>query len=280
MAEILDAARVHNAPREAEWLLEAATSGSPTSPVVAIVPDLPPSGLGRVDDEIAAAALELARRRAAGEPLQYLTGVAGFRRLELAVGPGVLIPRPETEIVAEKAMEVLPLSGTLIDVGTGSGAIALAVADERPDATVVATELYAEALRWAIKNRDALGLRVELVQGDLFEGMAPELRGKVDVVVSNLPYIGERERQDLPLDVVDHEPGVAIFGGHDGLDVIKRMSRASPTWLRDGGWLVMEISPWQKADVTRLLEAAGYADVGVERDLTGRDRVAYGRFKR
>lgn len=252
MTQVLAGAGIDNAHQEAEWLVEAAS--------------------GEVDR-----ALELARRRVAGEPLQYLTGIAGFRRLLLAVGPGVLIPRPETEGVAGKAIELLPQSGTLIDLGTGSGAIALAVADERPDAAVLATEISAEALRWAERNRDELGLSVRLILGDLFEGVPEELRGKIDVVVSNLPYIGERERQELPLDVVDHEPGVAIFGGHDGLELLRRMIPEATDWLAPDGWLVLEISPWQRDEMTRILTHTGFLDVVVEIDLAGRERVAIGR---
>ncbi len=252
MTQILEQAGLENAEREADWLIEAAS--------------------GR-----AAEAIRLAQRRASGEPLQYLTGVAGFRRLELAVGPGVLVPRPETEVVAGRAMELLPREGTLVDVGTGSGAIALAVADERPDARVLATESSIDALCWAERNRAALSARMELVAGDLFGGLPAALRGTVDVVVSNPPYIAEWEREALPRDVVEHEPHVALFAGDDGLAVIRRLARASREWLRPGGWLVVEIDPRQASAVRGDLESLGYEDVATGIDLAGRLRVAEGR---
>jgi release factor glutamine methyltransferase len=247
---ILASAGIENAYREARWLLEAASDEN--------------------------AAIELAHRRALGEPLQYLTGVAGFRRLELAVGPGVLIPRPETEIVVERALGVLPPNGTLVDIGTGSGAIALAVASERRDATVLATELSRDALAWAAKNRASLGLQVELLYGDLFEPLPPELRGGVDVCVSNPPYVAESDRGSLPTDVVDHEPQLALFA-RDGLEVIRRLIEEAPQWLKPDGWLVLEIGETQAADVDAILKRHGYRDGFIEQDLTGRERIAVAR---
>lgn len=236
--------------QEARWLLEAAPSE----------PD----------------ALELARRRADGEPLQYLTGIAGFRHLELRVGPGVLVPRPESEIVTDLAIERLPDGGILVDIGTGSGALALAVAHERPDATIYATEISDEAMKWARINRDAIAPQVQLFTGDLFEAVPAELKGRIDVLASNPPYIGEREREGLPKDVVDHEPGVAVFGGEDGLEIIRRLVDEAPAWIKPRGWLVLEISAWQRADMLKLLPAAGFENVVVRSDLAGRDRIALG----
>lgn len=190
----------------------------------------------------------------------------------------MLIPRPETEIVAERAIALLADGGTVVDVGTGSGAIALAIADERPDARVIATESSAEAMSWAAKNRALLDLDVELVLCDLLSGLPPELRGEIDVVVANLPYVAQADRTWLPREVVDHEPHEALFSGGDELEAIRRLSRAAPEWLRPRGHLVLEIGEWHGARVKTLLEAAGYEDVGVDADLNGRDRVAQGRF--
>ena len=241
-------AGVHNADREARWLTEAARGSA-------------------LD--------ELVRRRIAGEPLQYLTGIAGFRFLALEVGPGVLIPRPETEVVAQFAMDRLPANGIAIDVGTGSGAIALALKHERPDARVVATDLSGDALTWARRNRDRLGLDVELIEGDLFEGVSVELQGGVDVVVSNPPYVADEERASLPSEVKDHEPEIALFAPGDGLSVIGRLAREAKRWLRPGGYLVLEISPSQANEVKVLL--GEYRDAAIHPDLTGRDRVAVAR---
>ena len=250
IVEVLQQGGIENAHREARWLLESA---------------------GEVDS-----ALALARRRIAGEPLQYLTGIAGFRHLELAVGPGVLVPRPETESVAQRALDLLPPGGTLVDVGTGSGAIALSVAHERRDATVWGTDLSPEALSWAIANRDRLKLDVELVEGNLFDPLPDRLRGHVDVVVSNPPYVGEDERSILPREVVEHEPHVALFAD-DGLAVIRRLVDAAPVWLAEGGWLVLEISERHPAEVSDLLKSGGFDRVFVEQDLAGRARIASGR---
>lgn len=221
---------------------------------------------------------ELVRRRLAGEPLQYVLGTAAFRRLELKVGPGVFIPRPETEVVAERALGRLPTGGTLVDLCTGSGAIALAVADERPDALVIATELSPAAARWATSNRDSSGLRVEICRGDLFDALPPDLAGRVDVVVSNPPYVDPAERSALPRDVVDHEPEEALFAPGAGTSVIERITREAPAWLREDGWLVLEIGETQGDAVQAILESRGFAGVSIAPDLTGRDRIAEGRW--
>lgn len=211
------------------------------------------------------------------EPLQYLLGTAPFRRIELLVGPGVFIPRPETELVAGHALDRLPQGGTLLDVCTGSGAIALAAADERPDATVIATEVSGDALTWAGRNRDRLRLPVEILACDLFAGLPVALRGGVDVVVGNPPYVDTAERDRLPADVADHEPPEALFAPERGTSVIERIARGAPEWLKPGGWLVLEIGETQGPEVVRILVEGGYADVSVEPDLTGRDRIALGR---
>ena len=230
-----------------------------------------------LDAGVVERARALTERRAAGEPLQYVTGVAGFRRLDLEVGPGVFIPRPETESVAETAMGLLPLNGALIDVGTGSGAIALAVASERPDVRVWATESSADAARWARRNIGRLELPVRLLECDLFEGLPDEMRGRFDVVVSNPPYVAHDERAILPLDVVEHEPHEALFASGDGLSDVTRVARDAKKWLKAGSWLVLEIGETQGADVLSILEDAGYVSASVSMDLTGRDRIATGR---
>jgi len=227
----------------------------------------------RVEEQEVERAMALTRRRATGEPLQYVTGIAGFRRLELAVGPGVFIPRPETELVAERAIELLPAGGTVVDIGTGSGAIALAVADERPDARTIATEVSPDALRWARRNSSSLGLDVELLEGDLFEPLEPSLRGRVDVVVSNPPYVPEGDLIDLPRDVVEHEPHVALFASKDGLSVAERIAAEARAWLTARGWLVVEIGEVQGRAAAQVLEELGFSRVAIRRDLTGRERI-------
>jgi release factor glutamine methyltransferase len=259
---VLASGEVEWSSREPEWLLEAA--GGDAAGAASSRP---------VPSEVQAKAVELARRRAGGEPLQYLTGLAGFRRLELRVGPGVLVPRPETEVVAERAMQLLRPGGTMVDVGTGSGAIALAAADERPDATVWGTDTSLEALGWARSNAEALGLPVRFVRADLLDGCPAELRRRIDVVVANLPYVAESEAGLLPKDVVEHEPHVALFAGPEGLSAITSIAQQAVSWLSADGWLVLEIGEWQGGQVRSLLQGIGYRDVALHEDLTGRDRV-------
>jgi release factor glutamine methyltransferase len=252
---------------EARWLLEAAAGR--TQSELALHPE--------VDSSVEERALEYAQRRADGEPLQYVTGVAGFRRLTLAVGPGVFVPRPETELVAEKAMDRLPDGGTIVDVGTGSGAIALSVADERPDARVVATEISPAALEWVHKNRAALDSNVQIIEADLIDGLPEELKGRVDVIVSNPPYVADKQLNVLPADIVDHEPHVALFGGHEGMDATERLVADAKDWLRPGGWLVLEMGVAQAELVAGLLERHDYKDITVGVDYADWPRVIQGR---
>ena len=244
----LSTAGIHNADREARWLMEAAP-----------------------EDE---ALMSLVARRVAGEPLQYLTGLAGFRRLTMKIGPGALVPRPETESLAGRAIELIPQGGTVVDVGTGAGPIALSIADERPDVRVIATEISDEALEWARINRDELGLEVELILCDLFEGLPNELRRSVDVVISNPPYISENERSSLPTEVADHEPDVALFAARDGLEIFERIAFGAKGWLVPGGVLLSEIGDRQADTVVRLLGHLGYDSPVIRDDLVGRPRIA------
>ena len=235
----------------------------------------PPTGY--FEDEVRSKACELAERRVSGEPLQYLTGIAGFRRLELSVGPGVFVPRPETEVIVEHIIHRLPQAGTVVDLGTGSGAIALAVADERPDARVLATESSSDALAWAIRNKEKLGSSVEFLHGDLFDPLPESVRGSIDVVVSNPPYIADNERTALPTDVVDYEPHVALFSGVDGTTIIERIAPGATEWLARGGWLLIEISPHLQTVVPNLLRSHGFEEITLHPDLAERPRVVEAR---
>lgn len=268
--EVLREAGVPNEENEARWLLEAA-SGRSRSDLV-----LHPE----VDDGVERDAVELAERRAAGEPLQYVTGIAGFRRLDLRVGPGVFVPRPETELVVEKAMELLPQGGTVIDVGTGSGAIALSIADERPDARVLATERFADAAEWARRNKDFTGKDVEIIESDLLDDVPSELRNTVDVIVSNPPYVPESDRATLPSEIVDREPHGALFGGRKGLDVIRRLAEDALGWIKPGGWLVLEMGAPQRDPIQELLETLRYEDIRIGVDYADWPRVASARKPR
>jgi len=218
--------------------------------------------------------LEAVERRAAREPLQHITGVAPFRSLELAVGPGVFVPRPATESVAQLAIDALlavPASSPLgVDLGTGSGAIALAMATEVPHASVVAVENSPRAFVWTKQNaRGVENLR--LVFADLADAL-PELDGTLDVVVSNPPYIPVGAIPRDP-EVRLYDPEAALYGGDDGLDVVRAVSTTARRLLRSGGVLVLEHGERQGADIRELLSSDGWRAAATTRDLTGRDRA-------
>ncbi len=206
-----------------------------------------------------------------------MTGVAGFRHLELKVGPGVFIPRPETELVVQAALDRLPQGGLLVDVGTGSGAIAFSVARERPDTRVFATEVSPDALAWARKNRDELRLDVELFEGHLFDPLPRSLRGAVDVVVTNPPYVPSTAAGALPRDVVEHEPHIALFADETGTAVVIEVATSAREWLKPGGWFVLEVGHGQGRAVQTMLRALGYDEVEVHDDLAARERIAIAR---
>jgi release factor glutamine methyltransferase len=217
---------------------------------------------------------ELAARRAAREPLQYIVGEWGFRRLTLTVDERALIPRPETETVVERCLELLRGidAPRVLDVGTGSGAIALSIADEHPGARVTGIDVSLDAISLARENAARTGLEVELLEIDMLSGL-PE--ADWDLVVSNPPYVRQDEASALAPEVVDWEPHVALFdGGHTQL-LVREAARV----LRVGGALVLESFDERARTVAELLEGAGFADVVVTRDLAGRDRVVEGRLQ-
>lgn len=226
---------------------------------------------------------ELVARRAAREPLQHITGMAYFRHLELAVGKGVFVPRPETESVVQLGIDVLihlyqkrgrESEVVAVDLGTGSGAIAAAMATEVPGSRVYAVELSADAYPWAAKNLAGTG--VVLVHGDMRDAFA-ELDGCVDVVVSNPPYIpaGAVPRD---VEVQRHDPHMALYGGGaDGMEMPMAATATAARLLRPGGFFVMEHAQVQAAQMAELLEAGGHwKDVCTHHDLTGRERATSG----
>lgn len=230
-----------------------------------------------LDAEVIAVYDALVARRAAGEPVAYITGHRGFWSLELEVTPATLIPRPETELLVELALRHLPPGQALqvADLGTGSGAIALAIAHERPQAQVSAVDVSTEALAVARRNAQRLGIgNVRFVQGSWMTPLSGE---SFAVIVSNPPYI---EAGDAHLGQGDlrFEPAGALASGADGLDAIRQIVASAPAHLQPGGWLLMEHGWDQGPSVRALLTAAGYAVVETARDLEGRDRVSGGRF--
>jgi release factor glutamine methyltransferase len=224
----------------------------------------------------AAAYAELVRRRAAREPLQHITGTAAFRQMQLHVGPGVFVPRPETEGVAQLAIDALRAAPgehpVAVDLGTGSGAIALAMATEVPSASVVAVELSPEAAVWTRRNVAAVGAEnVRLVEGDLADAL-PDLDGTVSVVASNPPYIPVGMVPRDP-EVRLHDPALALYGGADGLDVVRDLSATAHRLLRTDGVLVIEHGEEQGGAIRDLLDADGWRSPATHPDLTGRDRA-------
>lgn len=222
---------------------------------------------------------EVIARREAREPLQHITGRAFFRYTELQVGPGVFVPRPETESVvgwaidAVRAMDVVePL---IVDLCTGSGAIALAMAQEVPRSRVHAVELSEDALRWTRKNVE--GSRVELRQGDARDAF-PDLNGQVDLVISNPPYIPLTEWEYVQPEARDYDPQLALFSGEDGLDLIRGLERTAHRLLRPGGIVVVEHADTQGGQVPWIFtEERGWADAADHPDLNNRPRFATAR---
>jgi release factor glutamine methyltransferase len=214
-------------------------------------------------------------RRATREPLQHITGEAYFRALTLAVGPGVFVPRPETEGVVQFGIDALRAvsvpSPIAVDLGSGSGAIAIAMDTEVPNAVVYAVERSPEAFPWTRRNIDAHGGTVRLVEGDLADAL-PELDGTVSVVVSNPPYVPD---DAVPIDpeVRDHDPALALYGGPDGLDAVRALADTAWRLLVAGGVLVIEHAEPQGAGVREVLARRGFRSPETHVDLTGRDRT-------
>lgn len=213
-------------------------------------------------------------QRCAGTPVQHLTGEQAFRDIVVQVRPGVFIPRPETEVLVGVALARLEGSDApvVVDVGTGTGAVALAVKAERPDAKVFATDLSPEAVALARANARRLELDVSVLEGDLLEPLPGDLRGWIDLVVSNPPYVRPDAYEDLPLEV-RADPPLALLGGPD---VYERLAAEATRWLADGGSLVVEVGSGHGVEISELLRAY-LAEVRLERDLAGRDRVIWGR---
>jgi len=222
---------------------------------------------------------EAIQHRVQGMPIQYIIGWQTFRYLNLRVKPGVFIPRPETELLVEQVIDVAksmvkPL--TIVDVGTGSGAIALSIAQEISETRVYALDISKEALKLAEENAHLHNLesKVTLVKTELFENLDPNLIGKVDIIVSNPPYIREKEIEELPREVRDFEPRLALSGGIDGLKVHKRIIADSSRYLQEGGFLALEVGFDQAQKVSEILHGSGnFEDIRVLRDYSGMDRI-------
>ncbi|RPD84374.1 peptide chain release factor N(5)-glutamine methyltransferase [Luteimonas sp. 100069] len=264
---LLRAASSRIDPTDARWLLAHAAGRSQTWLFAHARDPAPADVVARFD--------ALVERRVAGEPVAYLTGTRGFWGLDLKVSPETLIPRPETELLVELALARLPPGPARIaDLGTGSGAIALAIARERPDVCVLATDASAGALDVARANAASLGLaNLRFVQGDWYAPLAGE---RFDLIASNPPYI---EDADPHLEQGDlrFEPAAALASGADGLDAIRVLAAGAVAHLEPGGWLLVEHGLSQGPAVRALLADAGLGGVGTARDLEARERVTFGR---
>jgi len=216
------------------------------------------------------------RRLADGEPMAYLLGRQEFHGLSLQVSPAVLVPRPDTETLVDWALALLPTLGAapqVLDLGTGSGAIALAVAHRHPTARVLASDLSPAALAVAGDNARRLGLAVAFAEGAWWQALPAGAR--FDLVLSNPPYIAG---DDAHLPALRHEPTLALTPGGDGLDALRQIIAGAPAHLRPGGWLLLEHGWDQAGAVAALLRAAGFVDIGTRHDLAGRDRCTGGRW--
>ena len=256
----------------AEWLLSAATGKNRTGLYMAFDEPLSPDELSRMHGFI--------ERRAKGEPLQYITGKTSFRFIEVACASGVLIPRPETELLVDAALEGVDAASAMdsvrvLEVGCGTGCVSCAIASERPGTLVTATDISPTAAGLARENRDALGLSesVDVIECDLASGVSPELMGTFAVLVSNPPYIPDDVMRQLPSEVADFEPELALAGGPDGLDVYRRLLDLAPHALVPGGMLAVELHEDALEKAAELArEQGGWKSVDIRRDLTGRTR--------
>lgn len=255
----------------AEWLMCAATGFSRVE--VYMNYDRP------LDASELAVLREGVKRRGAGEPLQYVTGEMPFRHIVLKCAPGVLIPRPETEVLVDCVLEFIdaqPVPQRVLEIGTGTGCISLSIAGERPGTSVVATDISDDAVTLATRNREALSCEdaVQIVHTDIAEGVEGVHDGAFDILVSNPPYIPSALVDILPREVGGFEPRLALDGGADGLDVFRRIVDVAKEALRPGGLMAFELHEdclQLAAQDARVVEF--FEDVRVVKDLTGRDRI-------
>jgi release factor glutamine methyltransferase len=275
----VSAARRAAAARLAEAGVESAERDADL--LLAHVLDLPLARLPLVDELDAEEQRQfdaLVGRRCNREPLQHLTGSAAFRHVEVLVGPGVFVPRPETELLAGWVIEHAASGSTVVDLCTGSGAIAKAIADEAPHVHVHAVELDPGAHAWATENLAGTG--VDLRLGDMADAF-PDLEGRVDLVVCNPPYIPLEAWESVAVEARDHDPHLALFSGRDGLDAHRVLERRAAVLLRPGGLVGVEHADLQGSAVVDLFAASGrWIEITDHRDLAGRPRYLTARLAR
>ncbi|WP_298432335.1 peptide chain release factor N(5)-glutamine methyltransferase [Geobacter sp.] len=258
---------VENARLETEWLLGAALGLDRVGLYVNF--DKP------LNQHELAAIRGLVARRARREPLQYILGSQEFFGLDFEVSPAVLIPRHDTEVLVEEALRRTPNAGSILDIGVGSGCIAVALAKNLPDARVWGVEQSPEAMALARQNVARHGVRVTLFEGSLFEPFGDQ---RFDLIVSNPPYIPTTDLEALQPEVREYEPRAALDGGADGLDFYRAIVPVAPEHLNPGGWLLVELGIGQAEAVLGMFDRAGFGDCFAAQDPSGIDRVAGGRI--
>lgn len=256
---------VAGARREAEWLLGAATGMSRLAIYLNFDKPLEPAELVRFRG--------LVKRRGQREPLQYLLGDQDFMGRRYLVNPAVLIPRDDTAVLVQQALALVQPGTRVLDVGTGSGCVAISLACEAPQAVVCAGDISAEALQVAVANAQALGGNVQFRHGDLY---APFQGERFDIIVSNPPYIRHEQLESLQPEVVDYEPHLALDGGIDGLCCYRRLIQQAPLFLKDAGHLLVEVGFDQATLVSAMMLEAGFCSVKTFLDTAGIERVVAG----
>jgi len=255
--EELTRAGIESANLEAQLLAAAAQGVERTQILIHPEWPIPPEAEG------------ILARRLKREPLAYILGWREFFGHRFAVGPGVLIPRQDTETLVEAALELsLPANARVVDIGSGSGAIAVSLALSRPDWQVTAVDLSPTAVDFTRKNAEALGANIDVIQSNVFECLS---NAQFDLIVSNPPYI--RAHDEVQPDVRLHEPEMALFAGEDGLDFYRPLARAGLSWLVPGGWMLLEVGYDQAPEVMALFEEAGWRVHTPVKDLSGIERV-------
>lgn len=239
-----------------------------------------------LDDEVskaqAARFWRLVARRVSGEPVALILGYTEFRKMKLAVGSDVFVPRNSSELLAEKAIRRLrrrrfPVA---VDVATGTGPIALAMANEVPGAEVYGLDIWEPSLKVARKNASRLGLGVRFIKSDMLAKLPAAARGRIDVFTCHPPYVARSQVRRLPREIRDFEPKVSLSdNSRDGLGMVGRLASQAPDWLKQGGWLLLEVSPDLARAVGSILRRAGFSDVRSERDSLGATRVVSGRYR-
>ncbi|MCR4576000.1 MAG: peptide chain release factor N(5)-glutamine methyltransferase [Lentisphaeria bacterium] len=261
----LEEGGIENAVQEAGWLVSQLLGDNPVAIPCSNGAEFPPHLQAELDRRV--------QRRLDGEPLQYIMGDVDFHCVNLFVGPGVLIPRPETEQLVDIALDHLAIDGPVLDLCTGSGAIALAIAASRPSRDIYGTDISPQALEWAEKNRCKLHAdNLTLLEGDLFQPLPPNLQ--FALITANPPYVSPNEYETLAPVVKDHEPQIALVAEDDGIAVLRRIAEDAQARLLPDGWLICEIGDQQGPRMADILGNLHYSIVMVQKDYAGHDRFA------